>query len=187
MVRAAAHVVLSGARLDTGTLAARLGISRATLFRRVGNREVLLGEALWFLASRTLARVERAHDASSLPAGRLRCLAVMADFRRISAESAAIRSLLAEEPALAIRVLTDPMGRVQPRLVDAHVRLIERDLVEHGLRTGVPLPVLCFGLVRLGESFLYADVLAAREVDLDAATTVLDSLITSLLVSADPA
>lgn len=186
VVRAAATVLLSGARLDTGTLSARLGISRATLFRRVGNREVLLGEALWFLASRTLARVERAHDAAPPADGRLRCLAVMADFRRITAEAVAIRSLLAEEPALGIRVLTDPMGLVQPRLVEAHVRLIQRDLEEHGLRTSVPLPVLCFGLVRLGESFLYADVLAAREIDLDAATTVLDAMITSLLTSADP-
>jgi AcrR family transcriptional regulator len=184
VVRAAADVLLSGARLDTGTLSARLGISRATLFRRVGNREVLLAEALWWLGDHTLREVERRYDDGELPAerDRLRCLVVMQEFRRLVATSVPIRSLLADEPALGIRLLTDPRGRVQPRLVEAHTRLIGRDLEVHALEPRVPLPVLCFGLVRLGESFLYADVLAAREVDLPAATTVLDALVTSLLV-----
>jgi AcrR family transcriptional regulator len=184
VVEAAAAVLLSGARLDTGTLSARLGISRATLFRRVGNREVLLAEALWWLGDSTLREAERRYDGGSLRAepGRLRCLTVMEEFRRMVATSVPIRSLLADEPALGIRLLTDPRGRVQPRLVEAHARLIGRDLEAHGLEPRVPLPVLCFGLVRLGESFLYSDVLAAREVDLAAATTVLDALVASLLV-----
>jgi len=35
-------------------IADELGVSRATLFRHVGGREALLGEALWLLTGRTL-------------------------------------------------------------------------------------------------------------------------------------
>jgi len=39
IIRAAAHWIDRGIRLDTRTFAHELGISRSTLFRRVGNRE----------------------------------------------------------------------------------------------------------------------------------------------------
>ena len=182
VIREVARVLLAGARLDTGTLSRRLEISRATLFRRVGSREALLGEALWLLADSTLRHYDREHAGPAVrPDGRLRCLAVMEDFRRATATSLPIRSLLADEPALGIRVLTDPRGRVQPRVVDAYQALLARDLEAAGLTTRVPLPMLCFAQLRLGESFVYADVLASREVDLDAATTVLDTMVMSLL------
>jgi hypothetical protein len=36
-------------------------------------------------------------------------------------------------------------------------------------------------VVRLGESFLYSDVMVARDPDLKAATTVVDALVTGVL------
>ena len=174
-------MLLRGVRLDTGVLASQLGISRATLFRRGGNREAILVDALWHLAELTLRRAERNADRSPDDA-RLRCLRVMEEFRRVVSGSPAISGLLADEPVLGVRLLTDPRGRLQPRLVDAYVALLQRDVDEHGLTTLVPLPLLAFAVVRLGESFVYADVLAGREVDLDTATTVVDALLTSVLV-----
>lgn len=174
-------MLLRGVRLDTGVLATQLGISRATLFRRSGNREAILADALWYLAEVTLRRAEA--NADRTPDGqRLRCLRVMEEFRRVVAESPAVSHLLADEPALGVRLLTDPRGRVQPRLVDAYTALLQRDVDERGLTALVPLPLLAFAVVRLGESFVYADVLAAREVDLDTATTVVDALLVSVLV-----
>src|SRR5258706_14524380 len=49
----AARRVHQGKRLDMQGIADELGVSRATLFRHVGGREVL-GEALWLLTGRTL-------------------------------------------------------------------------------------------------------------------------------------
>jgi tetracycline repressor-like protein len=70
---------------------------------------------------------------------------------------------------------------VQPRLVEAYTALFERDVVDGGLAPEVPLPVLAYAVVRLGESFLYSDVMVAREPDLKAATTVVDALVTGVL------
>ncbi|MGY2130102.1 QsdR family transcriptional regulator [Blastococcus sp. SYSU DS0617] len=184
IVRAAAGMLLHGRRLDTGTLAAELGISRATLFRRAGNRDAILGNALAHLGARTLIRIQREHDArpaGAEPAGRLRCLAVSEDFRFALGTAPALQRLLDEEPAMAIRVLTDPQGLVHPRMVEAYTSLFQRDVEERELVPQVPVPLLALAVVRLGESFLYSDVLAARAPDLKAATTVIDALVGSVL------
>ena len=184
VVRRAARTLLDGERLDTTVLAAQLGISRVTLFRRVGNRDAILGEAMWWLGERTLRRAVRAHDArpeGAEPAGRLHSLAIVEDYRNVLGTAPALRRFLDDEPTTALRVLTDPRGRVQPRLVEAYTRLFERDVEERGLTPEVPLPLLALAVVRLGESFLYSDVMVSRDPDLKAATTVVDALVTGVL------
>jgi AcrR family transcriptional regulator len=184
VVRRAARTLLDGERLDTTTLAGQLGISRVTLFRRVGNRDAILGEAMWWLAERTLQRAVEAHDArpeGAEPAGRLRSLAIMEDYRNVLGTATSLRRFIDDEPTTALRVLTDPRGRVQPRLVEAYTDLFERDVEARGLSSEVPLPVLSYAVVRLGESFLYSDVMVARDPDLKAATTVVDALVTGVL------
>lgn len=77
-------------------------------------------------------------------------------------------------------MLTDPQGRVQPRVVEGYTALLQRDVDQHRLLPQVPVPLLALAVVRLGESFLYSDVLASRAPDLEAATTVIDALVLSV-------
>ena len=180
VVRRAARTLLDGERLDTTTLAAQLGISRVTLFRRVGNRDAILGEALWWLAERTLHQAAEDHDARSRADGnpdRLRSLAVIEDFRSVLGTAPALRRLIDDEPATALRILTDPRGRVQPRMIEAYTALFERDVEARGLTSEVPLPLLSYAVVRLGESFLYSDVLLPREPYLRAAARIWAALV----------
>lgn len=182
IVRTAAHRIGRGVRLDTRTLAAELGISRSTLFRRVGNREDLMGDALWYMADRTMAAALRSWretngDAVRDPGGQLRCLAVMRLYRSAIAGNAGFQKLLVDEPTVAIRVLTDPQGHVQPRVMATHVELLRRDVEAGGFRPVVSLESLCYAIVRLGEAFLYSDVLVGRAPDLDAASTLLAALV----------
>jgi AcrR family transcriptional regulator len=191
IVRTAAHWIGRGVRLDTRTLAAELGISRSTLFRRVGNREDLMGDALWYMADRTMAAAvrdwEKAHGpAVRDPDGELRCLAVMRRYRCDIAGNPGFRRLLAEEPTVAIRVLTDPHGRVQPRVMSTHVELLRRDIEVGGFVPAVSLDSLCYAIVRLGEAFLYSDVLASRAPDLDAASTLLAALVEGHVPAHEP-
>ena len=182
IVRTAAHWIGRGVRLDTRTLAAEVGISRSTLFRRVGNREDLMGDALWYMADRTMSTAvrdwEAAHGAAVRdPEGELRCLAVMRQYREAIATNDGFRRLLDDEPTVAIRVLTDPHGRVQPRVMATHVELLRRDVEDGGFVPAVSLDSLCYAIVRLGEAFLYSDVLASRAPDLAAASTLLAALV----------
>ncbi|GLY34340.1 hypothetical protein Amsp01_003640 [Amycolatopsis sp. NBRC 101858] len=191
IVRHAARLLFAGTRLDLGRMAAELGISRTTFFRRVGNREDLMGAGLRLLSDRTWQRaLDQWHathgDAARTPEGRLRCLWVMEEYRREVAANEGMRKLFDAESTVALRVLTDPRGAVQPALVDAHVDLFRADAAAEGLTPLVGLPDLAFAVVRLGESFLYSDVLAARTVDLKVATTLLDTLVTGALEPAAP-
>src|SRR4029077_4916076 len=72
------------------------------------------------------------------------------------AGSAGLRRLLADEPALTMRVVSDPRGRVQSGIVALNEELLRRDMAEFGLVTIIEPSALAYALVRLGESFLHA-------------------------------
>src|SRR5919204_6987473 len=58
-LRAARRMWLSDQRIDMGGLAASLGVSRATLYNWVGDRERLTAEVLWSIAEQTIARARK--------------------------------------------------------------------------------------------------------------------------------
>lgn len=171
----AAQWVSQGRRLDMQALAVTLGVSRVTLFRHVGGRDALLGAALWRLTQQTLAAAERHADRS--PRGRSRTVAVACAFNAMVSSAPGLRRLLNEEPALAIRVLTDPRGAVQPGVVAAFESLLQRDEADAGLVLLIDAEDLAFAVVRLGESFLYADALASRAPDVETANRLQRALI----------
>lgn len=173
-VSLAARWVQGGRRIDMQGLAAELGVSRVTLFRHAGGREALLGAALWQLTARTLAAAERRVERP--PPGRSHAVEVMRVFNELVSGASGLRRLLDEEPALTIRVLTDPRGVVQPGVVSHIEALLRRD-ADHGVELLIAPDALAFALIRLGESFLYADALASRPPDVETANRLQRALI----------
>lgn len=172
----AARWIHEGRRLDMQGLADDLGMSRATLFRHVGGREALLGKALWVLTSCTLESASAAWEAERRP-GELHTPGTGRRINAIVSSSKGLRRLLDDEPALTLRVLTDPLGPVQPGVVTFVEGLLRRDIAEFGLVTIIEPNALAYALVRLSESFLYADVLAARKPDVATADRLQQALI----------
>lgn len=157
-------------------LADELGVSRATLFRHVGGRDALLGKALWVLTERTLVIAAERWEAER-PDGALRSTGTGRHINAIVSQSKGLRRLLDDEPALTLRVLTDPRGRVQTGIVTFVEALLRRDMAECGLVPLIEPGALAYALVRLGESFLYADVLAARQPDVATADRLQQALV----------
>jgi AcrR family transcriptional regulator len=175
-VNRAARWVHDGRRLDMQGLADELGVSRATLFRRVGGREELLSKALFVLTQRTLEVAAERWEAERPP----RALHTPGTGRHVNAivsSSTGLRRLLDDEPALAMRVLTNPRGRVQTGIVTFVAALLRRDMAEFGLVPLIEPEALAYALVRLGESFLYADVLANRQPDVATADRLQQALV----------
>ncbi|WP_253814960.1 QsdR family transcriptional regulator [Nocardia amikacinitolerans] len=184
--RRAARAIARGRRLEVNMLTEELHVSRATLFRKAGNREQIMSEAIWWLASHSLAaadaRWRRAYGhAVRDGTGTLRCVRILADHGAAIAADAGIRRLLDEEPKLGMRVLTDPFGAVQPRMIAAVRQLIETDVADAALEPSVDVDNLSYAVVRLGESLLYADLIAARRPDVDNANTLVGALIAGVL------
>jgi AcrR family transcriptional regulator len=180
-VALAARWIHDGRRLDMQGLADELGVSRVTLFRRVGGREELLTGALWLLTERTLDTAAAQWEAER-PEGELHTPGTGRRINAIVSQSKGLRLLLDDEPALTLRVLTDPRGRVQTGIVTFVEVLLRRDIAEFGLVSVIEPDALAFALVRLGESFLYADVLAARKPDVATADRLQQALVESSLV-----
>jgi AcrR family transcriptional regulator len=176
IVGIAARWIFEGRRLDMQGLADELGVSRVTLFRRVGSREELISQALWRLTERMLEIAVERWEAER-PEGELHTPGTIRHINAMVAGSAGLRRLLDDEPALTLRVLTDPRGRVQSGIVAFNEVLLRCDMEEFGLVPITEPSALAYALVRLGESFLYADVIAARKPDVETANRLQQAII----------
>jgi AcrR family transcriptional regulator len=161
-------------RLDMRALAGELGMGRATLYRKVGNRDRLLGEVVWFLTRRALAH---AVDATSDLRGAERVVATVERFMTFVNGQADLRRLLEAEPEAALRILTSKEGPVQQGIVEALERLLADEEASGRLQLTIDRATLAFIVVRIGESFLYADVIADNEPDVGTAIEVVRRLL----------
>jgi len=171
---AALSTVLSRRRLDMRALAAESGMARATLYRKVGDRDRLLGEVLWYMTRREWAR---SLEGTEHLEGAQRVQEVLRRFMRRVEAGPALRRLLEEEPEATLRILTSKHGTVQARIIAAIERLLAREEERGGLRPFIDRPTLAYVIVRIGESFLYADVIADGEPDVDRAVEIIARLL----------
>jgi AcrR family transcriptional regulator len=171
---AALRTYLDRRRLDMRALANELDISRATLYRRVGGRDHLLGEVIWYLARRSLAR---AYEGTEGLLGEQRIVKVVESFMRDVHSQPALARLLEAEPEAALRILTSKHGPVQRGIIDVLERLMEVEEGRGKLRLGIDHATLAYAIVRIGESFLYADVIADNDPDVDQAVAVIGRLL----------
>jgi AcrR family transcriptional regulator len=171
---AALRHFLAQQRVDMRSLAAELGIGRATLYRRAGGRDQVLGHVLWHLTDRNLERAVR--HAEGLH-GAARIMAVIGHFLNTVKDQPSLRHFLATEPEAALRILTSKRGIVQGRVV-AHLEGLLAEEIEAGaFSPRLDARTLAFVLVRIGESFLYADAIADGEPDVEQALEVIGRLL----------
>ena len=171
---AALATFLAERRLDMRALAGELGISRATLYRRVGGRDHLLGQVMWFL---TRIAIVRALESADGLTGRERVLKTIDTLMRFMDAAPALRRLLDAEPEAALRILTSKHGPIQAGIAEALERLIRAEIDAGDLETTIDPATLAYVIVRVGESFLYADAIASGEPDMDQAAEVMSHLL----------
>jgi AcrR family transcriptional regulator len=167
----------AGQRLDMRSLARRLGVGRATLYRRAGNRERLLDELLWWRARRLL--VDQVQASAEL-AGTERLVAVIGGVLRAVARDRPLRAFLESDPETALRLLTGSRSTVHRGMATALAKLIDLERERGGFDTSLDTPTLAYAITRISEGFLYADVIADRAPDVDRARTVIEALLTGL-------
>jgi hypothetical protein len=164
--RTARHRFISGERIDMGRLATELGVDRTSLFRWVGNRDQLLSEVLWSLAVPTLDAADQAVTAT----GAQRIVGVLSHFVDDLIAAPYFRVFLNREPSRALRLLTTTDSDVQRRYVAVMTLLVDE---EHAAGRFDPAPLsareLASLLVRISESFTYADLITGEPPDADRA------------------
>jgi AcrR family transcriptional regulator len=174
---AAVDTFVAGQRLDMRSLARRVGVARATLYRRAGNREQLLDELLWWRARRLLAEQVQASEGM---AGTGRLVAVIGGVLRAIARDRPLRAFLESDPETALRLLTGTRSTVHRGMAGALEALIDLERGRGSFDASLDTPTLAYAIVRISEGFLYSDVVADRAPDIDRATTVIEALLTGL-------
>jgi AcrR family transcriptional regulator len=174
---AAAAAFESCQRLDMQSLARQAGVGRATLYRRAGNRDRLLGELLWWRARRVL--VARVRATAGL-AGVARITAVVAGVLRAAERDKPLRAFLETDPEAALRILTGTRSVVQRGLAGALENLIGLERGRGAFAAELDSAALAYAIMRIGEGFLYADVIADRPPDVSRAVTVIEALLRGL-------
>lgn len=171
--RIARRWFMAGRRIEMRELAAELGVNRATLFRWVGSRDDLLAEILWSLAEPTLAM---AVDGAPGRGGQ-RIVAIMDRFATILDEADYFREFLRREPERALRILTTRASAVQQRLVAAVETILREEITRGDLHPPLPPHDLAYLIVRIVESFLYADLITGEHPDIAKAQQAIAALL----------
>jgi AcrR family transcriptional regulator len=156
-------------RVSLEELAAELGVSRATAYRWVGNAEHLSGLVVAGLVDDTFARCLREGQGQ----GAARVVDVVARGLRYIANSTAYRAFVERDPQKALRIVASKDGPVQVRTIAHHEALLRQELERGQLTIPVDPHTMAYALVRVAESFLYADVIAGEAPDLDKAVEIL--------------
>jgi AcrR family transcriptional regulator len=163
VLAAAMHRYLRGRRVDVRAIAAELGLGRSTVYRWFGSREQLIGEVLVRAADPLL-------DAARAEAGGRGAAALLDTFDRMNrklAAAPALRQLLEQERATALRLITSSAGVVQPHFVARITTLIEDEVRAGAYEPSVDPATLGYAIVRLAEAFLYNDAAVGIRGDVE--------------------
>lgn len=157
-----------------GELAAELAVSRATLFRWVGNRDQLTAEILADLATRTFHGAVAAHPG---PGGATRLTAVFGDFIRSLADARYFVDFVHREPERALRLLTTKASPVQRHVIELVERLIDEEIEPPSDPQQISHHDLAYLIVRIGESVLYTEFITGEPPNPDVARQAIYALV----------
>jgi AcrR family transcriptional regulator len=172
-LRAARRAWLRRESLDMGGLAEQLGTSRATLYRWVGDKDRLLSEALWSLASDTLDQARAQAEAS----GPDYVADVLDWFMRAIAYHPSMRHFLGRDPEYALRILTSHESTIRARMKATVEELLAEQVEAGALIPALDLDSLSYLIVRIMESFMYSDLIEGAEPDTSKATVAIRILL----------
>jgi hypothetical protein len=177
MFAAAVAAYLAGRRLDMQSLARHLGVGRATLYRRAGNREQLLDEVIWWRGRRMVAGqlLATAHLR-----GVARIAAVVSGALRAIERDRPLHAFIESEPDAALRILTGSRSVAGNGMATALGNLIDLERGRGAFDADLDASTLAYAIIRICEGFLYADVIADRPPDIGRAITVIQALLIGL-------
>lgn len=168
--------LLAGKRIDMQQLAAELGIDRSTLFRWVGSCDQLVSQILHELGQKALNRVLRKVRERGLTGAPLVAEALEGFADELIAASF-LRTYLRREPERALRLLTSNAGFIQREITNAVERLLDEEVGPAALSYPMPIHDLAYLVIRIGESFIYTDLITGGIPDSGKARTALLALL----------
>lgn len=166
---------MEGKRIDVGALAKEVGIGRATVFRWIGSRELLLGEVIWSVLDATLQHVLK----SAKGEGAEYAANASYQLMEVLLESDALRQFIAQDAEYALKLLTSKDSTVQTRAVQSISKLLRETAETDGHGFAIEVDSLAFMIVRIVESCIYSDQITGRKPDIQTASDAIRILVSA--------
>jgi AcrR family transcriptional regulator len=172
-LRVARERWIESGRLDMGSLAAELGVSRATLYRWVGTKELLLGEVLWSYAEASVYEARAAAHGK----GADYLVDSIERYMRAALEFAPLTRFIKQDPQYALKVLASKHSPMQRRSIAAMRTQLAEQVDANDFRPALELDDLAYVIVRIVESYLFSDVITGSRPDVAKAVDAIDVLL----------
>jgi AcrR family transcriptional regulator len=169
----ARRTFMAGERVDMKVLSSQLGVDRSTLFRWVGNRDRLLVDILTSLADPTLRDLAE----SVTETGGRRVARIAASYAQTLIDTPYYRAFLQREPEKSLRLITTKASPLQQHIVETYERLLQQECDRGRLTHPMRLHDLAYLVVRIMESFIYADIITGDDPD----STKVEAAVAALL------
>lgn len=167
---------LEGKRISLGDLAKELGVSRGTLYRWVGNKDLLLDEIIWSVTKPTLERAVQESSGNGIDY----IVEIQRRFNKAILSSRPLQQFVDHDPSYALRILTRDARSAHERTINAVADQLEEQIADGYLRLPISALEMAILIVRTGESLIYNDIISGRSPAIEQACAV-----TRILLSAD--
>ena len=172
-----------GEKVEIASLAEELGVSRVTIFRWIGSRELLLGEVIWSLCKPLWQQaVEEAKGT-----GPDFMAEVSFNIMSLILQAEPLKVFLDQDPEYALRILTSKTSVVQTNICHEVCLLMQQEADAGRFTPPLPIDDLGYVIVRIVESFIYSDQIVGRKPNLEIGREAIRALLSSGNKSQRPA
>ncbi|MGB3623233.1 MAG: QsdR family transcriptional regulator [Ketobacter sp.] len=159
-------------KLNLGAIAEELGVSRATLFRWIGNKDLLMGEIIWSAYKPTVLTARQNCPGEGVDY-------VVNVFRAVNHAvfgSAPLRHFLQADGQYALSILSSRSSTFHARMVEINTDLLIQEVDKGMINPSMKVESLSYFMVRIGESCTFSEMIMGQKPDLsqleDACTAV---------------
>jgi AcrR family transcriptional regulator len=167
---------LEGKRISLGDLAKELEVSRGTLYRWVGNKDLLIDEIIWAVAKPTFEWAIRGAAGQGID----HIVEVQRRFMTAILSSPPLQQFVDHDPSYALRILTRDARSAHERTIKAIADHIQGQIDAGHVRLALSAHDMAAIIVRTNESLIYNDIISGRSPAIEQACAL-----TRILLSAE--
>lgn len=159
-------------KLNLGAIAEELGVSRATLFRWIGNKDLLMGEIIWSAYKPTVLNVRQQCTGEGVDY----IVNVFREVNHAVMASAPMRHFLQADGQYALSILSSKSSTFHSRMVELNTDLLVQEMNKGMINPSMKIESLSYFMVRIGESWTFSEMIIGQKPEIsqleDACTAV---------------
>ena len=166
---------LEGKKISFGKLAKEIGVSRGTLYRWVGKKDLLMDELFWSLTRPTWERAVRETPGNGID----HIVNVHRNFMSSILSFPPMQQFIKDDPSYAFRILTNFSSGVSKRTVKLAAEHLREQAAAGHIQLHSPPEKLAEIFILANQGILYSDVISGRSPAIDKACTIVRLLLSS--------